>query len=145
MVATILSCNVLSSYTDQLNYIHFINILSNYASGIVGTGQQILPWIHISDAVGIFVHALENENVLGILNVTSPQPVTNAEFTKEFASALWRPAIIPMPAAAVNLVFGSERGTMLLEGQKVIPKRTMEAGYSFLFPDIKSCLSDIVK
>ena len=122
---------------------HLVKVI--YALGTIGTGQQILPWIHISDAVGIFVHALENENVSGVLNLTSPQPVTNEEFTKQFASALWRPAFIPMPAAVVNLIFGSERGTMLLEGQKVIPKRTLESGYSFLFPDINSCLHDIVK
>lgn len=112
--------------------------------GMIGTGQQIISWIHISDVVGIFLHALENENISGVLNLTSPQPVTNAEFTKQFASALWRPAFIPMPAFAMNWMLGSERATMLLEGQKVIPKRTLESGYSFLFPDIESGLHDIV-
>ena len=104
-----------------------------------------MSWIHIADMVGIIIHALENDNVQGVLNATAPQPVTNSEFTSAFASALWRPALIPVPAFAVNMIFGPERGSMLLEGQKVIPKRTMESGYSFLFPDITSCLVDIVK
>ena len=123
----------------------YIWVKSFFALGITGTGKQFLSWIHISDVVGIFVHALENENVSGVLNFTSPQPVTNEEFTKQLASALWRPAFIPMPAFVVNWLFGPERTTLLLEGLKVIPKRTLESGYSFLFPDIKSCLHDIVK
>ena len=104
-----------------------------------------MSWIHISDMVGIILHALENTNVQGTLNAISPQPVANSEFTAAFASALWRPAFIPVPAFAVNMIFGDERGSMLLQGQKVIPKRTMESGYSFQFPDIKSCLSNIVQ
>lgn len=113
--------------------------------GVVGSGSQVMSWIHIADTVGIFIHALENDNVRGILNATAPQPITNSQFTSEFASTLWRPAFIPVPALAVNLIFGHERGSMMLEGQRVIPKRTMESGYSFLYPDIKSCLLDIVK
>jgi NAD dependent epimerase/dehydratase family enzyme len=104
-----------------------------------------MSWIHLADIVGIITHVLENDNVRGILNATAPQPVSNSGFTTTFASALWRPSFIPVPAFAVNMIFGQERGTMLLEGQKVIPKRTLESGYSFLFPDIESCLLDIVK
>ena len=113
--------------------------------GILGSGKQIMSWIHIADMVGILVHALENDNAQGILNATAPQPVTNSEFTTAFASAMWRPAFIPAPAFAMNMIFGHERGIMLLEGQKVIPKRTMESGYSFMFPDIKSCLLNVLK
>ncbi|XP_028409908.1 epimerase family protein SDR39U1-like [Dendronephthya gigantea] len=113
--------------------------------GVIGSGKQIMSWIHIADMVGILIHALENNNVHGILNATAPQPVSNSEFTTELASALWRPAIIPVPAFAVNMIYGHERALLLLEGQKVIPKRTIESGYSFLFPDIKSCLLNIVK
>jgi hypothetical protein len=113
--------------------------------GVIGGGKQIMSWIHIADMVGIIVHALESDNVRGILNATAPQPVTNSEFTTAFASALWRPAFIPMPAFAVNTIFGQERGILLLEGQKVVPKKAMESGYSFMFPDINSCLLDIVK
>lgn len=104
-----------------------------------------MSWIHIADMVGILIHALENNNVRGTLNATAPQPVTNSEFTTELASALWRPAIIPVPAFSLNMIYGHERAVVLLEGQRVIPKRTIESGYSFLFPDIKSCLLNIVK
>ena len=123
----------------------YIWVKSFFALGITGTGKQFLSWIHISDVVGIFVHALENENVSGVLNFTSPQPVTNEEFTKQLASILWRPAFIPMPAFVINWLFGPERGSVVLQSPKVIPKRTLESGYKFLFPDINSCLRDMVK
>ena len=113
--------------------------------GVIGSGKQFMSWIHIADMVGIIVHALESDNVQGILNATAPHPVTNSEFTTAFASALWRPAFIPMPPFVVNMIFGQERGILLLEGQKVIPKKTMESGYSFMFSDINSCLLDILK
>lgn len=113
--------------------------------GIIGSGKQYFPWIHIDDMTGMIVHALENDHVTGVLNGVAPEIVTNERFTKEYASALWRPAILPTPAFVVNFIFGQERGKLLLEGQKVIPKRTLELGYKFQFPEIKSALANIVK
>lgn len=113
--------------------------------GIIGSGKQYFPWIHIDDMTGMIVHALENDHVTGVLNGVAPEIVTNERFTKEYASALWRPAILPTPAFVVNFIFGQERGKLLLEGQKVIPKRTLELGYKFQFPEIKSALASIVK
>ncbi|XP_033626771.1 epimerase family protein SDR39U1-like isoform X2 [Asterias rubens] len=112
--------------------------------GVLGSGNQYFPWIHIDDIAGIFVHAIENPNTPAILNGVAPSPITNREFTKAFASALWRPAIIPAPGFAIKTVFGSERAVMLLEGQKVIPKRTIESGYEFKFPDIEGAVKNIV-
>ena len=94
---------------------------------------------------GMIVHALENDHVTGVLNGVAPEIVTNERFTKEYAGALWRPAILPTPAFVVNFIFGQERGKLLLEGQKVIPKRTLELGYKFQFPEIRPALADIVK
>lgn len=116
-----------------------------YISGIVGNGKQFMSWIHISDMTGIILHALENHSVHGVINATAPNPVTNSEFTSAFARSMWRPAFFPLPAFVVNTVFGEERGKMLLEGQKVLPSRTIESGYNFLYSDIKSCLQNIVK
>ncbi|GIY00124.1 hypothetical protein CDAR_501551 [Caerostris darwini] len=106
--------------------------------GPIGTGKQYFPWIHIEDMAGIFVHGIRSENMEGIYNGVSPQIITNKEFTKALARAMWRPAFIPLPPFALELAFGKERANMMLEGLKVTPKRTLESGYKFEYPDIKS-------
>ncbi|XP_051157391.1 epimerase family protein SDR39U1 [Leptopilina boulardi] len=106
--------------------------------GIMGSGKQYMPWIHIQDLVSLFQHAIDNENINGILNGVAPQIITNQEFTKEFSSALGVPAFIPLPSMAVNLLFGQERAKIVLEGQKVIPKRVLESKFKYKFPDIQS-------
>lgn len=90
------------------------------AGGPVGSGAQPFPWIHLKDLTGLIAHAVERDGVSGVLNGVAPQTVTNAEFASAFGSALWRPAFVPLPAFVVNLVFGSERGSILLSGQKVV-------------------------
>ena len=110
--------------------------------GKISTGKQWFPWIHVDDVAGIIVHAIENENVNGVLNGTAPHYITNSEFTAAFARQLFRPAIFPVPEFALNLVYGPERARTLITGQKVVPKRTMESGYQFLYPDIKSACKE---
>ncbi|XP_055952774.1 epimerase family protein SDR39U1-like [Argiope bruennichi] len=110
--------------------------------GPIGSGNQFFPWIHIEDIAGIFVHGIQSEKVHGILNGVSPQIITNKEFTQALARAMWRPALIPLPAFAVELAFGKERASMMLEGQKVVPKRTLESGYEYVYPDIKSACEE---
>ncbi|XP_043505294.1 epimerase family protein SDR39U1 [Polistes fuscatus] len=112
--------------------------------GPIGTGNQYMPWIHITDLVNMFLFAMKNDNVHGILNGVAPEPVTNKEFTKAFASALRRPAIIPLPSFVLNVMFSEERAKMILEGQKVLPKRTEELGFQYQFPDINSACKEIV-
>ncbi|NXC22475.1 D39U1 protein, partial [Corythaeola cristata] len=114
--------------------------------GPLGSGLQPFPWIHIQDLAGIVCHALESESLQGILNGVSPSSsaTSNGTFAKELAAALGRPALLPVPAWAVRAVFGAERALMLLEGQKVVPKRTLESGYRFIFPDLSGALKDIV-
>lgn len=112
--------------------------------GVIGSGKQYFPWIHLDDMTGIITHALDNEHVAGVLNGVAPEIVTNEGFTKEYARALWRPAVIPAPSFVFNLIYGNERAKLLLEGQKVIPKRTLELGYKFKFPQLKGALANIV-
>ncbi|XP_074023636.1 epimerase family protein SDR39U1-like isoform X1 [Numenius arquata] len=114
--------------------------------GPLGSGLQPFPWIHIRDLAGIVCHALENEHLQGILNGVAPSsPYTsNGTFAQELAAALGRPALLPVPAWAVRAVFGAERAVMLLEGQRVVPKHTLESGYHFIFPDLSGALKDIV-
>lgn len=75
----------------------------------MGTGKQYVPWIHISDIVDLFIFASVKENVTGILNGVAPEIITNKQFTKAFSRAMWKPAFIPMPSFALNLLFNSER------------------------------------
>jgi len=111
---------------------------------VTGSGKQFFPWIHIDDMVGMITHALENDHVTGVLNGVAPEIVTNERFTKEYAGALWRPAVFPAPSFVMNFVFGNERAKLLLEGQKVVPKRTLELGYKYKFPELKAALANIV-
>lgn len=112
--------------------------------GVIGSGKQYFPWLHLDDMTGIIMHALVNDHVTGVLNAVAPEIVTNEGFTKEYARALWRPAIIPAPSFVFNLVYGKERAKLLLEGQKVIPKRTLELGYCYKFPQLKGALANII-
>ncbi|XP_033220706.1 epimerase family protein SDR39U1 isoform X2 [Belonocnema kinseyi] len=111
--------------------------------GHMGTGKQYMPWIHIQDLVRLFEHAICNENIKGVYNGVAPQVITNKEFTKEFASALWRPALLPLPPFIINLIFGEERAKIVLEGQKVIPKRVLESNFEYKYPDIQSACDNI--
>ncbi|XP_022106682.1 epimerase family protein SDR39U1-like [Acanthaster planci] len=111
--------------------------------GVMGSGSQYFAWIHIDDIAGIFVHAIESPDPPSILNGVAPTPITNREFTKAFGSVLCRPTILPVPSFAINLAFGTERAAMLLDGQKVLPKQTLECGYEFQFPTIEKALKNI--
>nr|XP_039257402.1 epimerase family protein SDR39U1-like [Styela clava] len=111
--------------------------------GQYGNGQQFFPWIHVDDIAAIFVHSIENE-VSGILNAVSPDIRTNGDFTKEFAGVMRRPAFFTVPAFVIKCTLGDERSPMLLQGQKVIPKRTLESGYKFIHPNLTDALRNIV-
>ncbi|NXN18544.1 D39U1 protein, partial [Indicator maculatus] len=114
--------------------------------GSMGSGLQPFPWIHVQDLAGIVSHALESECLQGVLNGVSPAApaTTNGSFAQELAAALGRPALLPVPAWAVRAAFGAERALLLLEGQRVVPRRTLESGYRFIFPDLAAALKDIV-
>lgn len=106
--------------------------------GPMASGKQYMPWIHIDDISGIFVHGIQSQNVSGVLNGVAPELVTNKEFTQALARAMWRPAFFPLPEFVLNLAFGKERAGMMTRGQKVLPKRTLDSGYQYEYPDIKS-------
>ncbi len=113
--------------------------------GRIATGKQWFPWVHVKDVAGIMTHAIENDDVTGVLNATAPDYVTNSQFTNVFAQTLWRPAIFPVPEFALNLIYGSDRAKVLTTGQKVIPKRTVESGYQFIYPDLKSACQEFAR
>lgn len=104
--------------------------------GPVGAGKQALPWIHVDDLCNLIKFSIENPKVEGVLNGVAPQIVTNGEFSKAFAKALWRPALIPLPEFAVDLLFSKERSVLLTSGARVKPKRTLETGFKYEYGDI---------
>jgi len=112
--------------------------------GRMGSGKQYWPWIHIDDITGIFQHSLETEKVEGILNGTAPHYVTNEEFAKTLAKVLNRPAIIPMPDLVLKLLF-RERAFLLSEGHVIVPQRTLQSGYKFMFDNLEAALGNLVK
>lgn len=111
--------------------------------GRLGDGKQWMPWIHLDDLAGIFTFALENPATSGVLNGTAPNPVTNADFTRALGKALHRPAIFPVPRLALDLLFG-EMAEALFDSQRILPKRTEAAGYTFRFPELSGALKDLL-
>jgi len=111
--------------------------------GKIGSGRQWMSWIHAEDLAGLIRFALNNQ-VSGPMNGVAPNPVTNADFTRELASALKRPAVLPAPALALKLAFG-EMSEMLLGSQRVAPKVAEASGYRFKFTDLDDALADVLK
>jgi len=111
--------------------------------GPVGNGRQWFPWVHVHDVAGIILHAIETSSVTGVLNAVAPSANSNGDFAKALGAAMWRPSLLPLPGFVVNTVFGSERGSVMLEGQRVHPKRTLEAGYVFQFPVMKEACEEV--
>jgi uncharacterized protein (TIGR01777 family) len=112
--------------------------------GTLGDGQMWMPWVSLGDAVAIIGYCLENEGVWGPVNVVSPNPVTNAEFTKALAVAVHRPAILPAPAFALRLAFGEMANEALLASARVMPTKLTESGYRFVDPVIGPALNRLL-
>jgi uncharacterized protein (TIGR01777 family) len=109
----------------------------------LGNGRQWMSWIHIDDYVAMLLGLLRNEHASGPFNMTAPQPVTNREFTATLAKVLHRPAPFIMPALFLKTVMG-ERACLLLEGQKVLPRKIESAGYRFAFAKLAEALKDLL-
>lgn len=107
---------------------------------IVGSGEQMLSWIHYMDLVAALLFLIEHPDVTGAINITAPHPVTQKEFAKELAKALHRPLLIKTPGWLIQLLFGEMGDYLLLKGQKVVPKRLTELGFQFTYPDINTAL-----
>jgi uncharacterized protein (TIGR01777 family) len=112
--------------------------------GKVGSGEQYMSWITLDDAVGAILFALENETLRGPVNVVSPQPVTNLDFTKTLGSVLSRPTIFFVPKFAARLAFGEVADALLLSSARVEPARLKEAGFQFKHPQLEGALRHIL-
>jgi uncharacterized protein (TIGR01777 family) len=112
--------------------------------GPLGDGRQPFPWVHLDDAVGAILFAVDDAKLTGPVNVTAPEAATNAGFTKALGRALRRPAFLPAPAFAVRLALG-EMSSLLLGGQNAPPRKLLERGYEFRRPSLDGALASLLK
>jgi uncharacterized protein (TIGR01777 family) len=113
-------------------------------AGRIGNGKQWMSWVALADVVEILRFALAKRELRGAINVVAPNPVTNADFTKELANALHRPALFPAPAFALRLAMGEMADALLLGSQRVLPEKLMKAGYRFTAPNLRETLKTIL-
>ena len=114
-----------------------------FAGGPLGSGRQYFPWIHIADEVAAIRFLLENEKASGPYNLAAPNPPQNREFVRDLGRAMGRPSFLPTPSFALQVLFG-EMSTVLLDGQRAVPARLQEDGYTFIFPETVAALGDLV-
>jgi hypothetical protein len=112
--------------------------------GRLGSGHQWMSWIHLNDLIALIDFLLKESTVRGAFNATSPFPVTNREFTRALAEAVRRPAIFPVPALALKLMFG-KMSEVLLASQRAFPDAAQRAGFIFRHPDIYASLAQIAR
>lgn len=111
--------------------------------GPVAGGRQYVPWIHLDDAVAAMLFCLDQDAASGAANVTAPQPVTNADFSRALGRALRRPAVVPVPSLALRLLYG-EMAEIVITGQRAIPRRLLELGFDFGHPQLGEALADVL-
>jgi len=116
---------------------------SLFVGGRFGNGRQGLSWIHLEDEVAAMRFLIENQEASGAFNLTSPHPVSSAEFLRMVASVLHRPFWLPLPAFILQLVLG-KMSTLLLEGAYPLPKRLLDLGFHFRFEDAEAALRDLL-
>lgn len=112
--------------------------------GPVAGGRQYVPWIHLDDAVAAILFCLDHGEAAGPLNVTAPEPVSNADFSRALGRALHRPAILPVPGLALRLLYG-EMSAIITTGQRAVPRRLLDLGFRFRHPRVGEALQDVVR
>src|SRR5918997_1390156 len=113
--------------------------------GRIGSGRQWWSWVAIDDIAGAYVHALTDDSVEGPLNVGSPNPLTNAEYTMVLGRVLNRPTVFPLPAPAARLVLGEVADALLLASQRVEPAKLRGSGYEFRYPELEGALRHLIR
>jgi uncharacterized protein (TIGR01777 family) len=111
--------------------------------GPVAGGRQYVPWIHLDDVVGALLLCLDNPQASGPINLTAPRPVTNGELSRTLGRVLRRPAVAPVPAIALKALYG-EMAEIVTTGQRVLPARLEQLGYTFRHPELEAALRDVL-
>jgi uncharacterized protein (TIGR01777 family) len=112
--------------------------------GRVGSGNQYLSWITLDDTLNAIVHALATPRLVGPVNLTAPNPVTNREFTRTLGKVLRRPAVLTVPAFALRIAFGTEGAAMLQSGQRVLPGCLQASGFDFRYETLEPALRHLL-
>lgn len=112
--------------------------------GRLGDGEQGISWIHLHDAVRAVLFLLDRSQSSGPYNVTAPEPASNREFTRTLGEVLHRPTVLPAPAFALRVAFGEMGETVLLRGQRALPKRLLQEGFSFEYSRLQPALSNLL-
>lgn len=108
----------------------------------IGNGEQLMPFIHIRDLVNSFIFLIENQDISGPVNVVSPYPVSNREFSETLGKVLQQPVFLSLPPSVLRLIYG-EGAILLLEGRKVEPQKLTQAGFRYRYPTISNALVEI--
>lgn len=119
-------------------------IFKLFAGGTIGTGKQWFSWVEVDDVVNLIVATLKRPEMEGVYNATAPNPVRMADFCHALGDVLHRPSWLPVPAFALELLMG-DAAMVVLEGQKVLPNRTLESGFAYKYPDLKPALKSFLK
>jgi hypothetical protein len=114
-----------------------------FVGGPVASGRQYFPWIHWADWTAMAVWAIDTGSVAGPINASAPDPVTNAQFSKALGRVLGRPSWLPVPGFALSILFGEFAQEGLIKGQRVVPARATQLGFTFRFPALDAALSEI--
>jgi len=115
-----------------------------FVGGPLGSGRQVMSWIHRTDWIEMAGWLLRRDDAVGVFNGTAPVPVTNAEFSKALGRALGRPSWLPVPGLALKVIVGEMAGPALLAGQRVVPKHALDLGFTFQYPEITSAMRSAV-
>ena len=112
--------------------------------GPVAGGRQPMPWIHVEDVIGVYLAAIDGQAWQGAVNATTPEPVTNKEFSRALGRALRRPAVLPVPGSALRALYGG-MAKLVIEGQNARPRRTLELGFRHAHPDLDEALRSALR
>jgi NAD dependent epimerase/dehydratase family enzyme len=112
--------------------------------GPVAGGRQYVPWVHLDDVVGALMLCVDQPGAEGPVNVSAPNPATNAGLSRALGQVLGRPAVLPVPGMALKLLYG-EMAEIVTTGQRMVPARLGQLGYSFRHPDLVEALRDVLE
>ena len=116
-------------------------VFKGYMGGVMGDGTQYMSWIHVEDLASMYVEAVTNTQLQGVLNATAPYPATNAEFTRSLGKVLKRPTFVKVPTFVLKKVLG-EMSTLVLDGQKVIPAKIKTERFRYRYPTLEMALKE---
>ncbi len=108
--------------------------------GIIGNGKQYISWVTIHDIANAINHIIENQKIEGPVNIVTPNPVTNYDFTKILGKVLHRPTMLPLPALMAKIIFGEMAEELLLSSTKVTPEKLINSGFKFQYPELENAI-----